>query len=438
MPEYSPEEILYFLEKAERLFRSGLSKDQVCSQLDVTESELKVWIERYSMPPEVMDALGRTNTGDSIVPIFEAPRQDEDVTQVGTGVAIAIGPERYVLTAAHVTDSWKEKELYIPSNSGIVSVSGTLFSRPLSPNESRDDDMVDVSYFRLSPKLAEDLHDTIRPFQIDEMDLSGSCGAGDSFTFCGFPWRKTKRVGLSHQTEMATYTGHVVTEKDYLKCGCDRNVHVAIRFRLKKSYSWKHQSHKVAPHPQGISGGAALAWPRLLKDRMSVQALKLAGVVHTYKKQSDVLVATKIAPFIYAIIEDSPHLAKYFEAASKDIGGFGEFISNKMKELNTKNVPSSTGISWYLPDTYQKCLSIFDDAEHLPGTYQDWLIRALVTEKQLISQGMNVVRVVIDPAVFKKWCKTNRLKKRDASARSRYCSTMQWEAYQRSLSNHDK
>jgi len=97
--------------------------------------------------------------------------------------------------------------------------------------------------------------------------------------------------------------------------------------------------------------------------------------------------------------------------------GFGEHLKQRVDKANPNNVPHAVGISWFRPETYDACMSIFSDANDLPDTYEDWLIRAKQAEEQVTRQGMKVVRVDIDPETFPKWCAANGYANIDKHAR---------------------
>jgi hypothetical protein len=77
------------------------------------------------------------------------------------------------------------------------------------------------------------------------------------------------------------------------------------------------------------------------------------------------------------------------------------------------------GLAWYKREDYPKLLAIFDDADSLPDTYEEWLEEAGEIERKLIIQGHRVVRAAIDPATFPGWCEAKGLKL-DATARTRF------------------
>ncbi len=88
------------------------------------------------------------------------------------------------------------------------------------------------------------------------------------------------------------------------------------------------------------------------------------------------------------------------------------------------------GLAWYRREDYPKLLAIFDDADSLPETYEEWLEKAMEIERELIIQGHRVVRATIDPAIFPSWCAAKHLKL-DASARTRFATEEAEASWQR-------
>ena len=88
------------------------------------------------------------------------------------------------------------------------------------------------------------------------------------------------------------------------------------------------------------------------------------------------------------------------------------------------------GLAWYGREDYPKLLAIFDDADSLPETYDEWLEKATEIERELIIQGHRVVRATIHPTRFPSWCAAKRLKL-DSSARTRFATEQAEASWQR-------
>lgn len=104
------------------------------------------------------------------------------------------------------------------------------------------------------------------------------------------------------------------------------------------------------------------------------------------------------------------------------MASFGDHVAGKMKSLNTRGLPMAVGITWYTPETYARCLEIFEDAADQHDTFDAWLGTATKTEKDVRRQGLRVVRAEIDPDTFPAWCAANGFGKIDHEARTHFAN----------------
>ena len=79
--------------------------------------------------------------------------------------------------------------------------------------------------------------------------------------------------------------------------------------------------------------------------------------------------------------------------------------------------PMLRAMVWYKEEDYESLLDLFDDAELLPRTFADWLIRAEDKKTEVEAAGDRVIKVFIDPETFPEWCASRNLPK-DANSRS--------------------
>ena len=106
----------------------------------------------------------------------------------------------------------------------------------------------------------------------------------------------------------------------------------------------------------------------------------------------------------------------------KALAGSGKTVA-KMKEKQAgktepaKQPPLLQAMVWYKEEHYQELLALFDDAELLPQTYADWLVRAEEKKVEVEAAGDQVMKVFIDPETFPEWCEKKHLLK-DANARA--------------------
>ena len=74
------------------------------------------------------------------------------------------------------------------------------------------------------------------------------------------------------------------------------------------------------------------------------------------------------------------------------------------------------GMAWFRRYDYKEMRSKFSDGHRLPDSYDKWLQMAASSYNKLISRGVSVEKVYIDPVAFPAWC---RLRGLDIDANSR-------------------
>ena len=88
-----------------------------------------------------------------------------------------------------------------------------------------------------------------------------------------------------------------------------------------------------------------------------------------------------------------------------------------MRNMNL--IGQATGIVWFRAENYDQLAAMFEDGITAGVSYDDWLYAAETRRQALEGAGARVMRVVIDPEEFPRWCKTAG-KKLDAEGRKAY------------------
>jgi hypothetical protein len=73
-------------------------------------------------------------------------------------------------------------------------------------------------------------------------------------------------------------------------------------------------------------------------------------------------------------------------------------------------MPNVVGIAWYQPENFERIRAMYEDGYMLQSTYSEWLATAELGFLHYQSQGINVVKVDIDPEEFPRWCAAQRLR----------------------------
>ena len=421
--------VLRMLSRAERLLQSGVTFENVFEKLRVSREQFEDLFDQYAMPPNAAESLSASPVGRAVFPIFHNS-DGGDLEHVGSGVLVEIGRELFALSAAHVIDYANDGNLYMPGVTNLEAMHGTIAHGKLPESGQRKDDRVDIAYYHLAGEWRDKLHPDITPATIDDLLLTDSVQTGNIHTFLGYPWRKTKRQGIVFSGDRTTYTGHLLPPDFYEKFGYSRIGHVLIRMRLNKTHSTRYGPNSPAAHPAGISGGAVLSWPSRFKARVISPALKLAAIAHSYHERDHCMAATRVIPCLMAIVRQNPHLAIHFDHVEYLADELRDFLDEVGGSFERSPVQSAIGIAWYKEDTYQRCLSIFDDAPDLPDTFEKWRLVAESVEAGLLTEHIKAIRVEIDPDKFPAWCKEHGFLRIDKDARIAFSNLNAFESLQ--------
>ncbi|QDU15833.1 hypothetical protein CA11_36610 [Gimesia maris] len=313
--------------QAEKLLSNGHDLEYVYEKIGVDEDTLKNWADHLSLPSKPEEVFSSCTILKAVLPVFTEDFISSNLKHIGSGVLLRIGNELFVLTAAHVID---HGTIFMPAVDEIEQITGGFSFNPIPEHGSRAKDPIDIGYIHLSNDWLRKLHPEIKPLSVDDLLLIDELETGDIFTFVGYPWRKTKSSASLHKTDLTTFTGHASASDIYNKLSYNRVTNVLIRMRRKKTYSSRYESHQTAPHPQGISGGAVIAWPWNFIDRHDSTNLKLAAIGHTYHEREHCMVATRIIPYMMAIVRNNPELAMHFAGLEVN-DEFGLFLSTEQK-----------------------------------------------------------------------------------------------------------
>jgi hypothetical protein len=88
-----------------------------------------------------------------------------------------------------------------------------------------------------------------------------------------------------------------------------------------------------------------------------------------------------------------------------------------MAEIQARRI----GLPWYHRKDYSDILDMMADRHNLAPAYDHWLMAAHNNEQVAQQAGLEVVRVMIEPAPFARWCESVG-RAPDSAARAAYVS----------------
>jgi hypothetical protein len=237
------------------------------------------------------------------------------VDALGSGVFITLGGYKFLLTAARVTDRATTGDLIVSGRERAIYLEGFHASGQLPSSGSRNDDTLDIAYFRLQEPFVAQLNPFFTFLGIDDLDLFDTTKPGDVYSMIGFPGGKPSVEGEPISRERFTFTADARDPKLYRKHGYDTEHHILMHFHLQKikrlgTTSYLSRRYRdSAPQPDGMSGCAVVALSNPNPDSHdTLSSSRLAGILTTYHPSEHSFAATRINCFIHCILKNHPEI----------------------------------------------------------------------------------------------------------------------------------
>ncbi|WP_297807352.1 hypothetical protein [uncultured Methylophaga sp.] len=235
----------------------------------------------------------------ALIPIFIETEIPKGIKQIGTGVFIDFRSQPFLFTAAHVTDSLQNGKLLVPTIEGLEEIEGYLAHLDLLPELSRNDDSIDMAYYRLSNDFARKLFVYFQPL-IKKIELVESSLELNVLSVVGYPASKSKKNGGSFSSELAYYRGIAADNELYEKHNLLTDQNIIIHFHKKNALNPDNGQKMNPPSPRGVSGGAIFAWPYGQEFSQDWRLPMLVGILHSYKEKEGLFVGTTLLPYLTA------------------------------------------------------------------------------------------------------------------------------------------
>jgi hypothetical protein len=238
---------------------------------------------------------------DVTAPIYRPDDEGKPIA-VGSSVLIAIGPIRFLVSAAHVLDVRRDYQLVVGAGSGLVPLAGD-FTRLYSTSAlSAAEDHVDVGIVRLSGK-SWDAVALDRFAQWLELDHSGKILADHTFALLGYPLTKQRESieGLNLVASAYRMAALECGKRLYEQEGHDPKVNLLLGFDRRKM--WGIEGRVTAPDLYGVSGGGLWRFGRRLRD--TIHSPRLSAIAIEWRKRGryKYVLGTRIEPIVAALVE---------------------------------------------------------------------------------------------------------------------------------------
>jgi hypothetical protein len=228
---------------------------------------------------------------------------------IGTGVGVAAGERRLVLTATHVLRHFADDSIRVPLPSGWRTLTGTALFAATPGTTDPDDDFVDAGILVLDTGSAGNWHSWLAPADL----LPGSLATpADRFVMVGFPRSRVKYHLDDHAVSprAVRYLGAGVPASRYRAVLARPDIHIAIDYRRREIL--QDGQIETPPRLYGTSGGMLIRTPGISTGG-SIAENRLAGIfIEEYGAPHHLLVSTRIDVHLALIHDRMPDLRGFF------------------------------------------------------------------------------------------------------------------------------
>jgi hypothetical protein len=229
---------------------------------------------------------------------------------VGSCIFLRIAERLFVLTAAHVIDRCTGVPL-VPGSNGPVLLGGRVLRSALPP-EGRIADRADVAVIVANEGVAEALCD-VPAFGVEHVDVdewrTTAPPTRKHYVLVGFP---STGARVRRWEKQLKCTGFLLTAREalpevYGALGIGVSTHVVVEY--DKSDVNTLRGPTTPPRPNGISGGAILAFGRPFD--VTANDASLIAVITERNAGSNALVGSRLSLYLELIRHEYPELASF-------------------------------------------------------------------------------------------------------------------------------
>lgn len=234
---------------------------------------------------------------------------------VGSGVLLAVGERRFLLTAAHVLDHHDHSTLYLAVDGGkTVEVGGRSISSGVPSSGRRSEDGIDVGVVELNAEARGALPPEafLSPLALDINEVADPKAL---YVVMGYPHRRVElRPGNVIESTLQKYTAQ--TNDDlYNLTSRDETTNLVLAFRRDRVRF--EGLVRTGPHPAGMSGGPVFRLENIGSPLVGGTVARVVGLLTDYVQRNHVLIAPRVSLWVAHLRAAVPDLASRLPAPNR-------------------------------------------------------------------------------------------------------------------------
>jgi hypothetical protein len=230
----------------------------------------------------------------------------DELIPAGSAVLVSRRNERYVFTAAHVTELYPDRAYHIGTMRRWLELEGPWIVSP-APNGDREADIVDGAFRHVTPEFADTL-DGCSFLREDQQSLVEQVNFvpphRSKYVAMGYPLNafKYRRYSRTTVPQTLSYIGNIASPQSYVEQKLPVNANLALDFEWDAIVG--DNGLQQSPKLEGISGGAIIRVPSLETPAKN-DPPPLVAITIEQRRQARVIVGTRLGMF-YSAIDAQP------------------------------------------------------------------------------------------------------------------------------------
>lgn len=247
-----------------------------------------------------------SRTIEALVPIcIRAPRGEPEL--VGTGIALRVGNEIVIATAAHVADHSVNTRLYGRIGETLWTLSSP-YSTSLPASGKRDDDATDLAFWILEDSYRKNLGN-MKPINALQSDLWDKAPRtlehGSDYVVIGYPRSQQSRqpkpssrgYELQFKPQVFVLRPYPAKERE----AANLKFSDSLLLDYDKENSYVSTGHQIGPDLHGVSGSPVWHVPSMSEEECGIP--RLSGIAIAWRKKPPVgIIATPIVHLLRGVV----------------------------------------------------------------------------------------------------------------------------------------
>lgn len=202
---------------------------------------------------------------------------------IGSGILLKIDDDYFLVSAAHVIEENKIRQMFIPNGKEFIAIEGDFKGIALEEGQNREDDKIDLAVVKLATHVVIEISSIFEFLSLDRIDINHNISNLNDYCLYGFPNIWTEKI-----VENQEFKSMPLFLRTQLNIEQKRTVPKYVKnSKLIVEYGGS-PNHPVA---KGLSGSGLWFLPQ---NSDGIEDISLVGILTDCFEYDKVITATRI------------------------------------------------------------------------------------------------------------------------------------------------